>query len=383
MTDHAVEQALSSASAVVDVSPLRAAWARRHEGPVRLAVVGRVGVGKSRLCSALTGQARSVGLGGTTDRPEWVHGGGFAVLDTPGIQAPGDPPVELLGETSVDAVVWLVDGLMPATATERGWLDRALPSGIGLHVLIGRADLVNDEDRDAVFRRLTRLSEPLQPLSIHWIDARAPADQAVAALRQVVWQRSPLRLRALKGALSEAAATLAHLPVPPDPSELAGELGRRWREAVRSCLETVIHEVRVGRRSGQEPARRALLASLREVLVPLRDDLQWETGAPLLWEPQLSPVGGGLLTGALGGPAAVIRRLRSDAAALAGAGEVAFLDAVSGPQGRGARLRRAAMLDARSKVDQVRRGLSEHLPDPSEGAMSEPESALAPAQEAP
>ena len=88
--------------------------------PAQVVVVGRVGVGKTTLINRWTGENHAVGLGGVTQMTQTVATPSWHWLDTPGIDNP-DRALSLLGPLvdRSDALVWVVDGLQPATHTAR------------------------------------------------------------------------------------------------------------------------------------------------------------------------------------------------------------------------------------------------------------------------
>lgn len=207
----------------IDVGPLRAAL---PTGPRVVAVLGRVGVGKTTLINRVAGVQRPTGLGGVTRQVATVPAGDVLWIDTPGIDDP-DRAIDRLADVGDRAhgIVWVIDGLQPATHTERSVIDVVVPEGVEVRVLVGRGDLLGEE-ADAVRHRVERLTgRPATVLDLRH-DALPPLDG---------WGPTLAEQQRLEGARMQALRALEALPAPVQPDHLRQALDLRPR--VKALLD--------------------------------------------------------------------------------------------------------------------------------------------------
>jgi GTP-binding protein EngB required for normal cell division len=253
------------------------AWCSRE--PWRTVLVGRVGAGKTTLANHLAAARRPVGLGGVTAVVEEVEcsSPGATLVDTPGIDGV-EVAIDRLEPVvaGADAVVWVVDGLQPGTRSERAVLERVVPTGMSLHVVITRADLIDEAERGQVLDRVRGLARSFRPVSVCLLDLRAAAPQEVVALGA----ESPRRRRRIEAALEAARGRLEALPPVVSDLEVEQALRQRWHEAVRHVAERVEGEIATGEVENKAEALRRFarqapevpprfLAGLREAPWPL------------------------------------------------------------------------------------------------------------------
>lgn len=337
-----VATAVEACAALIACPLLVAAWEQRGELPVRLLVVGRQGVGKTSLINALTGHDRPTGLGGVTRDVAPVATARLSFFDTPGIESESEAIHRVQGLLPrVDAVVIVVDGLMPVTEIERAVLLAAVPPSVGLHAVIGRWDLVEDTDREAVLARVRRELACRSPLSVVPIDARQP-DQALAVeLAQLRWERSPRRCERLRQGLREARMALEHLPLPEDPVVRAGRAAETWREAVRTAHAVLVSELPTVR-APVERLHRDLVDACRALAHTLQSEASWT----LSWRPAPPPLSRLDVRRVLSPTASAQRELLAYAAAQAGEGALACRELTEGAAARRDAARREAIRGA-------------------------------------
>ena len=205
---------LDRMAAISDDAELHDAIASATASPWRVAVLGRIGVGKSRRINEAMGRkVAPEGLGGTTQitsiyalkDKEWV--------DTVGVDGVNEAIARLAPLTDdVDAIAWVTDGLQPLTRSERTVLD-ALWNGQAVYLLTSRLDLVDKAERDAVRDRVSTLSAPWNAEVIAELGDISPNT------------RSPRRWNPLAKALS---SFLKRLRIPPTAEDFV-ELRQWWR----------------------------------------------------------------------------------------------------------------------------------------------------------
>jgi small GTP-binding protein len=233
--EECLRNASSAVSTVIHPDPIATIIVRLAATPWRVVVVGRVGVGKSTLIARWLDEDIACGLGGVTfATTTYRDRDGTEVIDTPGIDAEDAARAELgplLDDT--DVVVWIIDGLTPATASERAIVLGAAASV--LHVVISRIDLIDSSERDAVIERVRTVCGD-RPASLRAVDVRT------ADLRELlVPARSTRRVNHALRAVTEAQAAISALPAPPSRDQLLEVARRSWRRAVRD-IEDVLHD---------------------------------------------------------------------------------------------------------------------------------------------
>ena len=199
--------------------------------PTVLCVIGRRGVGKSTLVNQwMQAAIQAVGLGGVTaDVTRLVTPTGKTLVDTPGVDDPG-LAVALLGGLvrESDALVWVTDGLQPATHGIRELVLALREPNQPLHIVVSRADLIADE-RQAVVARVQRL---------HPDAVVVAADLRTDPVPPPKPQTSPARQHALREVLRDA---LEGWPDPPPTRESWQHLANRhWASAVDRALQHVL-----------------------------------------------------------------------------------------------------------------------------------------------
>ncbi|HHO50783.1 MAG TPA: hypothetical protein ENK18_07875 [Deltaproteobacteria bacterium] len=264
----ALDKAIEAAEGLVDPAPLVAAAATLDRG-WRVAVVGRVASGKSTLVNWLAGApVQPTGLGGTTRRLHTVEAQGSILIDTPGMDAPAEALLTLQPVLdSVDAVLWVVDGLQPVTASEREILESTLVEGTPLTVIVSKIDLLEEPDRIAVLRRAELLASrwSLQQVAGHDLRTNARRGLDPGHLGAPAWP-GPRRIRTIRRALSQLQEALDQLHPPPD---LRGLLST-WTSAIRAAVAEVTAEIESGTVQHKDEALVALASHVPEVNAALQ-----------------------------------------------------------------------------------------------------------------
>lgn len=314
----------------VDATGLREAL-EALGAPWRVAVVGRVGVGKSTLVNLLLGRRdRAVGLGGVTREAARVSlDDGTVVVDTVGIDEEAAALAELaplLAE--VDAVVFVVDGLQPLTATERVVLDAALPPGTPLHLVVSKLDLTDDFEAPRVLERVAALTRHLGPRSVRRLDLRVAAE-APPDLVAPPPSPPPRRVAPVEAALDALRARVDALPPAPSRDALVRELRERWTACVRAterAVDEALDPDADTRVMAVERLAKAAVPAVEAFTRELRDDprLPSVPALPLPEPPEGAPVQQVLATFA--GLEGARRALRAAAARWLLEGEVALID---------------------------------------------------------
>ncbi len=246
----AVRAAAEALAAVCADNPLDVLLVRWSRTRWRVVVVGRIGVGKTTLVNRLVGSdVGAVGLGGVTQEPAVYRVGEIEVADTPGLDDPDVAASELSPLVAdADAVIWVVDGLMPAGALERQILGAAEAL---LHVVVSRLDLVEEADRSHVLERVCALVHaPVRAGDLRALD--------LDGLLTVPSRSSPRRRRALAEAVVAAQTELDALPPVPSRSQLAESARAAWRREVRETEELVAEELARGLVEQKDQALRRL-----------------------------------------------------------------------------------------------------------------------------
>jgi len=225
----ALDAAIAAAEDVLDPGPLRRARAAL-DAPWSVAVVGRLGVGKSTLVSKLTDTEQPTGLGGVTAAPTVVVREDTRWVDTPGIDDP-DAAIRHLGPVldAADAVVWVVDGLQPVTASERAVLHAIVPPDTPLRIVISKRDLIDPAERGAVIARVTAHGAVWSAEDIRCCDLRA-VDAELAVVLASHTAHGVRRIDAVRRALEEANTALG-APLTLERAMVA------WSEAVRALVQ--------------------------------------------------------------------------------------------------------------------------------------------------
>lgn len=275
-----VERALAAlrlaADGLVDPGPIDAALRILGE-PVRVALVGRRGAGKSSLAAWWTGTPQPVGLGGVTAAAVELSvptGPPTTLVDTPGFDGPDDAVIRVLPALErAELITWVTDGLQPWTSTERAVHARLRAPDLPVIRVISRADLVEPTDRADVLRRLAALD----PMPTGWADLRRGSREGGPLPPVLAFERPPPRRRAR---VREALGPL-HAPSVPDARAV-----RSWfREAARDALAGVVARWESGELRGGAAVREALAGAHEGVLAELRPRV------PVSFPPLPSPVG--------------------------------------------------------------------------------------------
>lgn len=267
----ALTEAIAAADGIASTESLDEARGWLDE-PWRIAVIGRVAAGKTTWINAVAGGDGPTGLGGVTEGPREVDAGGRVYVDTPGIDDPDRAIVDLQPLVdAADAVVWVVDGLQPLTASERDVAAVILGEG-PLSVVVTKHDLVEEEEQEPILNRVRDLLERLDPQMVAFVNARTVP--RLPALPGPPHTLSPRRRRILEHAVSATRQAL------PDPPPGRDQVEASWSRAVREQVGEI--EAAIGRSAirdvgaalralseAAEPARRALRAELPSWLLPL------------------------------------------------------------------------------------------------------------------
>ena len=178
---------------------------------LRLAVFGRVGVGKSSLLNALLGEQRFAtdvahGCTRSQERARWsvqVHGlEAVELVDTPGIDEIAAHARQRLAARvalGADLVLLVLDGDL--TTPEAEALDALLAEGKPVLVVLNRSDCWPEAEREALLasirRRLPAAARPLQLLAV----ASAPRQAVLLDDGRVRSEPGPPQIAPLRRAL--------------------------------------------------------------------------------------------------------------------------------------------------------------------------------------
>ena len=351
-----LDDVLAVAGEWADVSALALARDAWEAPPWRIAVVGRTGVGKSALVNGLVpGAGRPIGLGGVTEQIAEVADGPVVWLDTPGIEdAEADQAwlAPLLGE--VDGVVWVTDGLVPVTHTERAALARAWPPPSWLAVVASRRDRIDDSEQPDVLSRVRTLTARHAPVDVVLLDLR----RFVPAWRPPLptAMASPRRRRAAGAALATVSAALDQVQLPELSPGKA--LRTELREAVRRAEATALAELSGKVLPGRTDAVERFLQAWKAEVTVLR--ARCPEIAPPEPRRRLGAAWDRVRDG-LEGLAGLRRELRRFAAEVASEAELHCEDAFSAADAR-ASDRRTRLAAARAAAEEARRRLAIHAP---------------------
>jgi small GTP-binding protein len=291
----------------------------------RVAVVGRVSVGKSTLVNALAGRAAcAVGLGGVTREAVDVRVDAVdppvVLVDTPGMDGTERVPPALDGViASADAVLWVVDGLQPITRTERHALSERIPRGMAVHVVVSRVDLVEETEVSQVLARVRTLTSSWQPRSVRTANLReAERTGEPNAFPELTAPRpwpSWRRRDPMRAALATLHTALADVPPPADPEGVLEEVAEAWRDMVRGAETTVAEEIHDGTLDHRALAERRLYEVAqrqREAFLARLEGNPLGSGAPpAIPLPDLPQHGAVDLVGGMGGAGSAARSVRA------------------------------------------------------------------------
>lgn len=197
---------------------------------IRIAIVGRPNVGKSRLLNAILGQERSIvsDVPGTTRDPvdtefEW-NGFNFVLVDTAGIRRRGkvEPGIEqysvirtLRAISRSDVVLLLIDAVEGVTAQDEHIAGYVLEENKGIAIVVNKWDLI-EKDSNTMREYTATLRERLDFLRwapITFISAKF-AQRIPTALEAVIEVSRERKKRVPTAALNRLLkeATAAHPP---------------------------------------------------------------------------------------------------------------------------------------------------------------------------
>lgn len=164
---------------VVSLLPPAAEGDEEETAAIRIAIVGRPNVGKSRLLNAILGQERSIvsDVPGTTRDPidtelEW-NGFELVLVDTAGIRRRGkvEPGIEqysvirtLRAISRADVVLLLFDAVEGITAQDEHIAGYVLEESKGLVLVVNKWDLI-EKDGNTMREYITEFRQRLQFLS--------------------------------------------------------------------------------------------------------------------------------------------------------------------------------------------------------------------------
>ncbi|TNE85753.1 MAG: hypothetical protein EP330_24255 [Deltaproteobacteria bacterium] len=275
-----------------DPEGLRVRWT----APFRVVVAGVTGVGKTTLANRLTGSHAPTGLGGVTRGVQLLYGVERVVVDTEGIDDERIARAVLTEPlATADAVIWVLDGRAPSTATERRLLDELCPDGTPVHVIVARGDLLEPDEREEVAARVRRLHGNRD---VAVLDLRHD-DLPVVLLATHL--PSPTRLRDARRCLAEAEH---RLPDAPDVAPFVKDLKRAWRSTVISTRDAVLADVHAGTLTDASAALDSLCRAARRACRHFREVLDDE---PFLARIGARPPSLPLPEGELDSPLASIR----------------------------------------------------------------------------
>ena len=203
--------------------------------PWRIAILGRIGVGKTTLFNAMTASTMATGLGGVTTSAHRAPGDNVEWIDTPGIDG-RDRALAVLEPIAAqaDAIVWVIDALQPATRTERDVMAAICAPNQALSVIIARWDLVSESECASVRERVARLCPNAD--EVHGCDLRTQAPRLIAMTPA---STSPRRRLSVDIAVKAALEAHENLEPPPDASSASALLRDAWSSAVRAAAKPV------------------------------------------------------------------------------------------------------------------------------------------------
>jgi len=327
----ALTAAIEASGDVVDAAPLRESlgWL---DAPWRIAVVGRVAAGKTTWLNRVSGGDGATGLGGVTRMPREVVGDGWVYVDTPGIDGPDQAIVGLEPVVqAADAVVWIVDGLQPLTASEREVVAVVLGE-LRLAVVVTKEDLIEEGERESVLARVRDLTAELAPVGPIFVSARS--------LEVVVPPGPPPHLSPRRRSVLRDAIAAMRSALPEPPADRTA-MESAWAEAVREQARTIEAEIERDAIRDVGGAMRALTESADSVRETLRGQ-QPDWLLPVLPDPDVATVGP-----PLSGPDAARRAVTAAAARWLAEGQLALREWwAEGPEPAMAVARHARFVEA-------------------------------------
>ena len=289
--------------------------------PAQVVVVGRVGVGKTTLINGWAGENRPVGLGGVTQVTQSIEGPDWHWVDTPGIDNP-DMALSLLGPLvdRADALVWVVDGLQPATHTARLVVEELAEPGQALVVLCSRLDLVPETEHEAVLQRI-RMHTPPDTV-VFGGDLRTWNKPPPDALNKP----SPRRLRATKAAFQDLLNTLDAAPIW-DQHGWQKRLVDVWHQQLQAATDHVLELLEKGAVSGESAALVWLSDTHPRLSAAVSAACPPAMERPILPRLRLDSTSAlDRVAAAMGGPERAHRRIRQTAGAWMLDGDMAIAD---------------------------------------------------------
>ncbi|MBX2803872.1 MAG: GTP-binding protein [Myxococcales bacterium] len=317
----ALKSAMEACAGWADEAPLAAAHAALL-APWRVVVVGRVAAGKSTLVNRIVDRSvQAVGLGGVTTELFEVPLEGVVLVDTPGIDDPDRALVALSAPLQdADAVIWVVDGLQPATASERAVLDGCLEPGVPLVAVVSKVDLVPDSEVSAVVRRVEHIGARWGVQRVVAVDLKDPASAVRALELAEPALPGPRRARLIGAALQEVEEALAEVDAPVDGADLVWA----WTEAVRAAAAEVDEAIEAGRIQHKTDALAALGKRAPAVMAAIRASLG-PFAPPRLPAPEPpSDTGMGQMLAGLSGQEGARRMVKAGAARWLAEGQIAL-----------------------------------------------------------
>ena len=233
-------------------------------------------------------------------------------------------------------ILWVVDGLQPATRTEREVLEAVCLEGQARIAIVSRLDLVDPDEREAI---LERVRQVLDSDSVpQGGDLRSFEPDLTAVLPGETSARRDL---ARTYAARTALAALEALPPLESRAEVGARLAKTWREHVKAVADRVADAV--SPRAAERPAvairefATEATASIDPFLAGLAD---WPELTEAMEHPPAIPLPDaepptaiGIVAAAMGGEHRARARIREEAGRWMAEGLMALADWVADAPG--------------------------------------------------